>query len=250
MKWSKRICLVVLVVALCIGFCGCDRLDEMKASHAVWQEDGSILWNGTVYKPLPRRYYDINGNLFSVSVHITEPDVPVLLSEELGDYFHASTDGVFIYGYSKDNEYTNYTREYCRADRYDEVAAELAGAESLDGLCYDYYVGDKRSYKTYYLTVEQQQALNYITTYNYGEELYDLDYVYSADLYYHSPYDLYRESGWSIVSTGDGFYITNGPPYASEWVWAVPDDYKYVVESIIRVGYESEVEANKVMYYE
>lgn len=250
MKIYKRLFLVLLSLLVCLSLCGCRQLDEMKAKHAVWRKDGTILWNGTVYRPLPRRNFDLNGNRFTERINVTEADVPVLLSADYGERFHGSSDGVFLYGYKRAEEYTNHTREYCRADRYKEVRATLDQMEWLEGLCYDYYDQTDHSHKTYYLTVEEQQALNSIMEYGVNVQFSWDDYAYSADLYHHDPYDLYRQQAWSIVSSGGMFYLMEGPPHVSEWGWVVPDDYRNVIESIIRVGYEAENARENVSFYE
>ena len=252
MKNRKRVLAMVLTLLFCLSLCSCSKLDEMQEMHAVWRKDGTILWNGAVYRPLPRRYFDLNGNRFTKSIYVTDADVPVLLSASYGEHFYGSADGVFIYGYKASEEYSSYTREYCRADKYEEVKATLDGMEWLDGLCYDYYDQAENTHKTYYLTVEQQQALYKIMEYGYSTSVWSSDNVYNVDLYYHDPYDIYRQSAWTLVSTGDAFYIMEGPPYSEswEWGWMVPDDYRIIVENIIRVGYEAENARESVSFYE
>ena len=252
MKLFRRLFLVLLSLLVCLSLCGCRQLDEMKAKHAVWRKDGTILWNGTVYRPLPRRNFDLNGNRFTESINVTESDVPVLLSEDYGERFYGTEDGVFLYGYKSDEEYTNHTREYCRADKYKEVRAEFDQMERLEGLCYDYYDQADHTHKTYYLTVEQQQSLYNIMEYGYSSQILSSDNVYSVDLYWHDPYDLYRQSAFTLMSTGYAFYIMEGPPYSEswEWGWLVSDDYKTIIDNIIRVGYEAENARESVSFYE
>jgi hypothetical protein len=52
MKNSKRWIALLLALLLCASLCGCTELETMRANHAVWQEDGSILWDGVVYREL------------------------------------------------------------------------------------------------------------------------------------------------------------------------------------------------------
>jgi hypothetical protein len=77
MKKSKRWIALLLALLLCTSLCGCRELEDMRATHAVWQEDGTILWDGVVYRELqnvPEEYqHYVNGTIF-----VTETDVPVL----------------------------------------------------------------------------------------------------------------------------------------------------------------------------
>ena len=48
MKTRKRWIALLAALMMCLSLCGCQELDDMRATHAFWQEDGSILWNGNV----------------------------------------------------------------------------------------------------------------------------------------------------------------------------------------------------------
>ena len=133
MKRYMRWMAALVVLLLCVSLCGCAELKDMKAHHAVWLKDGSILWDGVEYKPiLDNKYrtqnekygdhsnYYLNHDRFDDYLNVTMSDVPVLLSKRFGRTLVLDAKGGFIHGYSvplKD------TYLYCRADRYDEVVA-------------------------------------------------------------------------------------------------------------------------------
>jgi len=96
-KLVQRIAIVLLVCCLCIGLGGCKALDEARANHAKWSESGTILLGDTEYilvENSENLYPTID--YFESSVHVTEPDVPVLLSFILGEFLYSSKDGVFL----------------------------------------------------------------------------------------------------------------------------------------------------------
>lgn len=82
MKRTLYRCLaVLLLLAMACSLCGCQELDEMRESHAILQEDGSILWDEKIFLPLPEEnipaYLDYD---YMQYIYVTEPEVPVLLS--------------------------------------------------------------------------------------------------------------------------------------------------------------------------
>ena len=54
MTKTNRMLSLLLVMLLCLSLCSCKELDAKRAVHAVLDKDGTILWNETVYKPLPK----------------------------------------------------------------------------------------------------------------------------------------------------------------------------------------------------
>lgn len=117
MKKSKRWIALLLALLLCASLCGCQELEDMRANHAVWQEDGTILWDGVVYRELadvPEEYqHVVDGMIF-----VTEADVPVLLSEEFGTNWTVDTDRGLLHSWNHNGQETFF----CREDRYEEMA--------------------------------------------------------------------------------------------------------------------------------
>lgn len=247
MKRYKHWVAAVTALLLCLSMSGCARLDEMRARHAVWQEDGTILWNNAVYKPLPTiKDADINlSRLDDTPLHVTEADVPVLLSNEFYDYFECDKEGVFLRGYieEKNDKYYGEYKMFCREDRYEEVAAEFANGFVSKGLCYDYFDTQLGAQQTVYLTVEQEYAISYIL--DTAEWYYEEDVIYmgyEVELHRCDAFDLYRAYEMRLVYNGDYRIIMY------DKVYMVPANYEQTMRDILQPGYIAYVNQHKEWY--
>ncbi len=121
-KYIKIIALILSVFTLCTILCSCDAIDEMRDKQAFWQKDGSILYNGNTYVKLPL-YTEVNSKDFGYDsyIHVTEKNVPVLLSSEFGSYRNITKDGVVIDGngelYALAGKYAQVLKEAEKATR-------------------------------------------------------------------------------------------------------------------------------------
>lgn len=235
MKKSFRIfALLAALTLLVCSLVGCSApLDEMRAAQGFWNEDGSISYDGNVYKLLP--YCEDLNPIRRKYINITEGDVPVLLSEMMGTECYISNDGVFIintvYGYGE-NE-----MKYCRADKYDEIVERIENGVTLDGYChvyYDYTLETERAYKFSYREVE---AINETLA---GEPMTlpsgaNMEWDYKIDVYRCS-YDLiFRSDALNI-------YITNGvctlmvynPTDGHAEFYEVSEENKAIFDGIVR----------------
>ncbi len=140
-KTIKRILLAGLALALCVSLCSCAQLDEMRNDQATWNTDGTIRFRDANYKMLPENIGEIrlNERMMRNSGVITAPDVPVLLSEEMGDWMDYSDDTVFLSAYPNDYAGTLFfpndgrfdadsMRIFCREDRYEEITERIVNA--------------------------------------------------------------------------------------------------------------------------
>lgn len=172
-KW-KRWLVLALATVLCLSLCGCDELETMRSEHGVWQEDGSILWNGAVYRKLENTLSmgEFDFTYSYVTIYVTEPDVPVLLSTMFGEAMDVSADGTILehYDYRLVEERTTW---YCREDVYDEMVKKLENGVTLNTYCYYYWDFDRGKNVPYYLTEEQANTMHRI--------LATVDPVLSAD---------------------------------------------------------------------
>jgi len=235
MKKMKRVLCLVLSVLLCLSLCGCQALDDMKAQHALRQADGSIVWNDTVYKPLPDIHADANTIYFVDTVRVTDPDVPVLLSEQYGELFDRDKECNYLYGCIQIDEYDYNPCLYCRADLYDVVAKRLEEGFVSKGYCYDYYVYEEGRMKTYYLTVEQEYAVNHVLTTVVPTSYEDSVWNYQTEISTYNEGDLHRQYAFDITSDGADFYIVY-----HDLIYAVPYDYTLIFEEIMRAEYQAE----------
>ena len=229
-KW-KRFAAVTAVMMLCLSLCGCQALEDMRAVHAVWQEDGSILWNGDVYRKLEgatdaiQPFYSMN------SIRVTEADVPVLLSGMFGTSADVSRDGMLLCVMHWDGGYTTY----CHEDHFDEINAYLQGDMAIDHYCYSYW-SDEGELMYYYLTQEQQQVIDEILL---SEEPLPSEWDGYAN-YEEGEYTLVIEgcdekhlfTEWymfEIAVEKDGYYLIT-----EEHAYAVPPAYYGVFDEILK----------------
>ncbi|MBQ9860468.1 MAG: hypothetical protein IJO76_07345 [Clostridia bacterium] len=213
MKRTKRIIALLLAVVLCLPFTGCRALDTMRQEQAFRQEDGSILWSGAVYRPLSN-YGDLNfpWEADIPTVCVTKPDVPVLLSNILGDSMEVYHDGLFLKG--ETFHYDVDSGVYCRADRYEEMVSRIAAGYETEIISYDYEKYDEEEWfvnATYTLTEEQAAAALEVyetvipTTPQDGMEFIS-DYCIS--LYGGSKDGLFSRYLFDIELAGSTYYVT------------------------------------------
>ncbi|MBR3988885.1 MAG: hypothetical protein IKK10_06225 [Clostridia bacterium] len=84
-KLIRLLSVIALIALLGMMFTGCDMLDELKARHAVLSEDReTVSFQGKTFVKLPEGVPYFFNDVYSNRISVTESDVPVLLSEELG----------------------------------------------------------------------------------------------------------------------------------------------------------------------
>ena len=231
MKNWKRWLVLALATVLCLSLCGCDELEIMRANHAVWQEDGSVLWNGAVYRKLENTtaMEELGITYSYVSIYVTEPDVPVLLSQMLGDDMDVCADGTML-------EYYNYrlaegkTTWYCREDVYDDMVKKLENGVTLTTYFYYYWDYDKEESVRYYLTEEQANTIHRILTTVVPVPSEDFDEPMEDGLDLHICDDSHRfeqvTDKW-LCKTQSGYYIES-----FDEIYVVPMEYHNVFEDI------------------
>lgn len=237
MNKYKKLLTLSLAIVLCLSLCGCVDLEGARASHAVWQEDGSILWNGAVYRELENTssMEELDFSYSYITVYVTQPDVPVLLSDVFGDAYDVCADGTIL------NYYDYRTGEngwYCREDVYDEMVATLQNGVKLNTYCYYYWDSNKQMSVPYYLTEEQANTMHRI--------LATVDPVFDNELYYESMIDeLYLYVGDSAhlfeQEAEKRLYITESCYCIESFdcIYVVPVEYNQIFAEIWKAYNES-----------
>lgn len=231
-KW-KRWLVLALATVLCLSLCGCEELEIMRAEHAVWQEDGSILWNGNVYRKLENVE---NVDVLDISydyawIYVTEPDVPVLLSTWFGEEFDVCGNGTLLerYDYRLAEDKTVW---YCREDVYDETAALLEKGIEMTTYFYEYYNYSTDDFERYYLTKEQSEAVNtvFATVESEFAAVFEEPFIYEIDFYacddshrFESDVEMY------MYKTEFGYYLEY-----DYLVYVVPEEYHDIFDGIWR----------------
>lgn len=194
MKKLKRLLCLTLVVALCLSLGGCRQLDAMKARHATWMDNGNILWNDHVYIPLytastegDYEYVEELNWENSEVIHVTKPDVPVLLSKRLGTNGYTGAGGLllevnsYVVSLHDTTEYVNTF--YCRADMHNWALNALQNGYEIQEYGYYFYDYETGEETRGSFTNAQRQAIE--------DTLHN---VTPADSYRNEHYDYYDQS--------------------------------------------------------
>lgn len=238
MKKLKRWCAVLAALMLCLSLCGCAELDRMQAAHGVWVDDKTIAWNGYTYTLLEGYWTDLNTN-YSDSVYVTEPDVPVLLSELVGEDITVNNNGTLLSGYFEDNFVGESERIYCRSDLLEWMEDAFINGYEIETYQFQYWDEDAWEDRVYTLSAEQMQAVDTVlkTVTPFAVE----DYYPSDDgvsLYGYSAYGLFMEDiGW--IDYVDGYYYIFRENDHDGYGWntdcyIVPDDLYNVFDDIMK----------------
>ncbi|MBR2151978.1 MAG: hypothetical protein IJ944_01660 [Clostridia bacterium] len=227
-KYAKIIALILSVVTLCTILCSCDALDDMKAKQGFWQEDGTILYNGNTYLKLPE-YAELNYDSENVAnidyIHVTEKDVPVILSQQFGSYRNVTKDNVIIYGNGE---------MHALAGKYAQIEKEMQKAirGEYEVFTAIYYNDDGTNTK-YNCTADEISVIKDITSQN------SLDISYSWDDITEIPITCSTENGYfgyyfgSIIRfDSDKYVVTKNMEYEGTINFLVPEKYQKDMEDI------------------
>lgn len=226
-KLLKRVLCIAALAAVCLSFASCQAIDEMREQQAFWKDEENekvIVFRGHEYYLLPEdENFDADGHDYTYG-YVTESDVPVLLSGNMGYRMICSDDGTFI-------QVLNGGSFYCIDDRYNEMI-KLFENYKLDNFCYyDYIMNDNHSYSIVKKLVDGKvkEALTKTLEGEYEKDDKGLG-LNSPDIYLcdesllfmsgSSPYSLRIEKDTAYVLTA---HETN---YVS---YRVPDEYYDVI---------------------
>ena len=191
MKKSVKILLsIALIAVMCLSLCGCQELDDMRAMHAVWTNEGSrdsITLNGNEYiKAQGKNIYNLLYKSIECSnIYVTKKDVPVLLSSSKGETFIITDTKEIIFGNSSAAPEVSYSVSvptdifftesysyvsseedtiYVRKDIYNKIKDKLNSDVEYTTYGYSYYYFDEEKQtevgKYFYMTDEQTKLIN------------------------------------------------------------------------------------------
>ncbi len=233
MKRMKKLIAALLLCVLVLSCAGCANLDEMKASHAIWQDEAqtTLELNGATYKRLPFNNYFEIWEYDDAVVFVTAEDVPVLLSEQFGTRMDISKDHIILESLWYENDRPIY---YCRADQYDEVAKQMVEGVTLDRMIYDFWSFETGENTTYTLTAEQMNAVEAVLKTQptpLGVNGYEEDY--SVYLYRSSQNHLFRESIGALIAL-NGEYRIIASNENEDRCYSVPAELKPQFDQIFK----------------
>ncbi len=242
-KMKRLLALSVALILVCFSATGCNAINEMRARHGYYTETGSIMLGETEYRLLPNNEYfsPIRDN--DDEIYVTDKDVPVLLSAMLGVGFDSYNDGLILSSgiYGED-------RNYCRADKYEEIAAQMAGEFNPTGYCYTYsaFVTKTETYeeRAYLLTEEQKNAVRRILATVEGvERAENAEYTYDHRISLEVCTDnmLLRDWRYDIEVNNGTYYLIENDLYAANGIeYKLPSEYNTFFEEIMAAKVDAE----------
>lgn len=255
MKRMKRWIAVILAALLCVTLCGCQKLENMRADHAKLQADGTIVWNGNVYRRMVVTPDEVDP-LTSENIVVTEADVPVLLSGLLGESGEVSLNGVWLNFYQKpDYEWMLY----CREDVYEQMLAYmeqcvLSGDVPMDMYYYSYYSMESERRENYFLSAEQKQVIDTVLAtaepVSTEKDFYErIQFKHNISLNGCDQYQAFHEYQVVeiVVATGRYFLVQGVEELMSDpdgevtyvdttyYAYRVPSEYNAVMDKIVEV---------------
>lgn len=225
LKITLVFCLIFVLTAL---LCGCDMLDEMRASQAFYKGENTVVFGGAEYKYLTTRDTEMDPFFGETDwLQITEDDVPVLLSDMFGDGATISEDKKFI---------GTAGAIYCRADCHKEMEERLKLGFIPETYCYNYYnsITDRQSY--YILTDQEKDAINNLITSTEATAMPDgatLSPQYQVYLELCSKDLLFRTSAFQLFVTEKSTYYLLDYTESGTLVYTVPENQKSVFQGIM-----------------
>lgn len=230
--WKRGAALLVILV-LVLGLCGCDALDAMREAQTQYGEDGSILYKGVAYMLLPESEYLSPEYDVWKEIYVTDPDVPVLLSQAIYiERLALSLDGNFLISMSDDVV-------YCREELYDSVFDRIVNGFEVAAMQYEYSVYDEEvgihRRQTYTLTQEQwdtvYEVLETVEPIEIGRN-WNINGQWYLYLYECSQDGFFKKGTMELVASEDSYtlILESGDQTLA---YLVPSAYKAVFEQIL-----------------
>ena len=217
----KKLKSILLILAVCLFLSSCAELDNMKNCHALDMGDGTLKLNNQLYKLLD---IDYDGSInvdFGRQIYVTDPDVPVLLSQT-GFFKHLpiiNKDDTIISSYYYDYYSNEKDTYYIREDKYDYFVNTIKnGIDYTKFFCGP--VGYNYHYPLYYFSDSQNKMflsfINSVTPVKETGNIYTDNYVYfgckSSDGIFQ------KEMAYQLINLDDGYcvlkYTNKGYYYA------------------------------------
>ena len=139
MEKFRLIALVLAIIVVSVSLCSCQALDAARDSQAFYHDSKrEIIWLDQTYKVMNTEKFSII-NTDIRELRVTASDVPVLLSDLVGDYG--------IVERKDDSVISVYGEYYVREDKYEVMKEVLEGAV-LDHYYISFYSDSYYSYRS------------------------------------------------------------------------------------------------------
>ena len=244
-KFLKGFCTIFLIGAMIFAFTGCNALDDMRAHQIFPNEDGSFVINGIRYVPLDANEYFAPGETVMEDYYLTEPDVPVLLSQQYAlGRMDLTEDGRFCRDWYRGIW-------FCAEDIYEEMQARNLEPFVPEILFYNFYNMNKNGEWVEIIYTLSEEETTAIAEVMKGEPLqlgngiyisYDWEYSLieaSEDL-------LFRHSGPCIGKAGDTYYLSTYKETGAT-TYQVPEEFNALFDNF-SAAYLSEFDYGEIDY--
>lgn len=286
-KILKISALTLAVIMMCLSFSGCAELDLMREEQCFWTNEDNIdsitLSNEEVYLKLDDEVAD---NLYYPGysfnpIHVTEKDVPVLLSREYSTQLELSDNKNYIYGFVGNesgveglipnaliSEYHYFVGGdgqginvlYCKEELYDDIMKQYN-----DGIEYTHYGYDYHIYQydddgtpaedisgNYDLTKEETKLVDKILKDIKPDTDSDVPYdsIYICTLFKLSENNIFCGDPYEIYTVNDDYYIAKySDALDTNSVYKVPTKYDSDFDNITKVAREAQEDEYYDEYY-
>ena len=228
----KRCVALLLILLLTLGLCGCDALDDMRKAQMQLDENGDVVYMGVRYQRLPESEYLSPAYGDMKYIYITEPDVPVLLSQILYEtMLSISNDRNFLRAWGRVC--------YCREELYESVFDQIVNGFEVAAMQYDYgfYDEEEGMYRqaAYTLTQAQRAAvyevLETVEPVAVGQDWY-INGQWYLHLYECSQDGFFKKETMELVASEDSYtlILESGEQTLA---YLVPSAYKAAFEQIL-----------------
>lgn len=231
-KFIRTAVLIFALTVLCFSLSACHALDETKKAQAFKNDDGTVLYDGKIYKALPDSP-ELSALSYALAsdrgntVFLTDRDVPVLLSAFFGEDAFTDKDKKIIFtDYLTDG--SSNSLKFCREDLYDTLLEEIKNpiytkyVMKLDTswLCYLY--GEIDIPDSIPLTDAEVAAIEEVIALSDTVQVSSDRYSYpGAEVYRYTEDELFSEAYCILINGNDSLLIVP----ASETVTEGDEDY-------------------------
>lgn len=231
MKKRIKLLSMLIVLVMCFSLCGCNALDELRESRAVFTEDGTIvLADGSEYKALPE-CEELSPEIYNGgTVYVVKEDLPLLLTSFSHQSYFKSSDGLFL---QSCNDGSNIF--YCRTDVYDSVLERINNGFEGEICGYWYYDYEKEEDCFYKLKSTEVSAIENVLANQTGEQLLApayLDYEYLADMWLCTEDRLFMRDTVDVCALNGKYYVVDFG-LENTTLYSVPDELTDVFEEIL-----------------
>lgn len=231
-KIIRTAVLIFALTVLCFSLSACHALDETKKVQAFKNDDGTVLYDGKIYKALPDSP-ELSALSYALAsdrgnmVFLTDRDVPVLLSAFIGEAAFTDKDKKIIFAdYLTDGSSNSLT--FCREDLYDTLLEEIKNpvytkyVMKLDTSWLGYLYGETDIPDSIPLTDAEVAAIEEVIALNDTVQVSSDRYSYlGAEIHRYTEDELFSEAYCTLIKSNDSLLIVP----ASETVTEGDEDY-------------------------